>query len=283
MLSPVWESKLCRFSSGPKKILSLEGEEKETFNSVISLACGKDVTVSGLAALLDLGRLAEKYFISDVSNAVQLEAIRVLNTTNCAELLIASEATGLSALSKASRDLALEQFSQVAETDGFLHLDKTTLAALLEDEGLMGREEPVYQGVLRWILRGNTHGGKPRGMGLISKVRLTLLDHDSVRGVLEGLEGLDERTQSDLLRETIWQRAVQARGAEGGTSADHRPSREIRWGRVAQSTTGLGIQIRAYATCRSIVATKDLVFTGLCNGKVEVSAWPTLPLPTGSY
>ena len=151
LLSPVWESKLCRFSSGPKKIQSLEGEEKETFNSVISLACGKDVTVSGLAALLDLGRLAEKYCISDVSNAVQLAA---LNTTNCAELLIASEATRLSALSKASSDLALEQFSKVSETDCFLHLDKTTLAALLKDNGLMGREEPVYRvhvGIQVWL------------------------------------------------------------------------------------------------------------------------------------
>ena len=221
----------------------------------------------GLDGLLQVGKLAEQYCIDHVSKSVQLEAIRVLNSTNCVELLTASASLGLVQLEGACRDLLLESFDKVSATDGFLGLEEAALASLLDDDGLRGREAALYRGVIRWMLRspaaaheeprgggggGNDDDGCPlRGKGLLSKLRLALLDDGGIRDALAGLPGLTERERREALAETHRQRAAQRRESELPPALP-RPEQELCWGRLALG--GGGIRIVPSARCTSAAA-----------------------------
>ena len=167
MMSPVWRAKLCGSignGNDPSLHLRLETEDKPTFGSLLALAAGARLSLSGgLPELLDLARAADRHQTDLVQTVIEDRLLALLAVENCGLVLAQVGGSGLARLEAAGRALALTHFDDFAETAGFLALDEDALLALLEDDGLTtDREDNVLAALARWLRTGAARdGGRP--------------------------------------------------------------------------------------------------------------------------
>jgi hypothetical protein len=177
ILSPVWRAKLCGdIGEKPRQNLNLEGEDETVFSQLLELGCGNTVqVVGGLQALLELGKMADRFQVETVQNTVEHAILSRLTVESCASVMSLTCESGLERLQCASRALALREFDAFASSAGFVELGEELLGSLLEDDELRSdSEERVFETVVRWMTRGGV-AGAARGGGLLRKVRFPFM------------------------------------------------------------------------------------------------------------
>ena len=177
ILSPVWRAKLCGdIGNKPRQNLNLEDEDETVFSQLLELGCGNTVQiVGGLQALVELGKMADRFQVETVQNTVEHAVLSRLTVENCASVLSLTCESGLERIQCASRALALREFDAFASSAGFVKLGEELLGSLLEDDELRSEsEERVFEAVLRWTTRGGA-AGAARGGGLLRKVRFPFM------------------------------------------------------------------------------------------------------------
>jgi hypothetical protein len=180
MLSPVWRAILCgNIGASEGKLLSMDEDEEFLFSKVVALGCGEAVTLDrGLEELIGLGRIADRYQVEAIHGDVEEALMYRLTVESCGPILTMASGSGLVLLETASRELALREFDQFSECDGFLEVSEEVLGSLLDDDDLIAEcEERVLMAVVRWIKsclkRGA--GGVIRGEGLLRKIRFPFI------------------------------------------------------------------------------------------------------------
>ena len=177
ILSPVWRAKLCGdIGNEPRQNLNLDEDDATVFSQLLELGCGNTVhVVGGLQALVDLGKMANRYQVETVQNAVEHAVLSRLTVESCASVVSLTCESGLEGLQCASRALALSDFDAFASSAGFVELNEELLGSLLEDDELRSEsEERVFETVVRWMTRGGA-AGAVRGGGLLRKVRFPFM------------------------------------------------------------------------------------------------------------
>ena len=177
ILSPVWRAKLCGdIGNEPRQNLNLDEDDATVFSQLLELGCGNTVhVVGGLQALVDLGKMANRYQVETVQSAVEHAVLSRLTVESCASVMSLTCESGLEGLQCASRALALSDFDAFASSAGFVELDEELLGSLLEDDELRSEsEERVFETVVRWMTRGGA-AGAVRGGGLLRKVRFPFM------------------------------------------------------------------------------------------------------------
>ena len=165
-------------------------EDEAYFSKVVALGCGETLSVDeGIDELLGLMRLADRYQVEAIQGDVEQAVLDRLTVENCGRILSMTSGSGLVRLERASRELALREFDQFAESKGFMDVSEEVLGSLLDDDELISeREERVLKGVVRWMKWKDE--GEIRGEGLLRKVRFPFMSGaflaDEVRGMLPG-------------------------------------------------------------------------------------------------
>ena len=184
ILSPVWRAKLCGDIGGDARWqLALDGGEAGLFRKLVALGSGAAVTVEGgLGGVLELGLMADRYQVEAVQRAVEEAVVGLLTVESCGAVLAWSSGSGLERVERASRELALREFDEFAQTAGFMEVGEEALGSLLEDDGLWTEgEERVFEGVVRWMKGGG--GGELRGSRLLGKVRFPFMEGRYLAGL----------------------------------------------------------------------------------------------------
>jgi hypothetical protein len=303
MISLVWRTKICSGYSfiRSSRRLELEEDDASSFNAIIDLACGAAVDiVQGLDGLMTLGRVADKYGVEMVRAAVEEEALHHITATTCGELLAGAQASGLAMVERASRAVALEQFEALAGSDMFLELGEEALGMLLADDALRaGREEEVFEALVRWMTAPRAAGGGGaagvRGEGLLRTIRFPLMNAKYLAGrAREALPGV--ASLQGLIAEAL---AIQS--CESGGEADIGCEAGIRKGvgggglgdRALVPRTGLRVAWAVYAAGRSarwatpgaevfcVAAVEGRLCCGLWSGDIQVRAGSELTMGHG--
>ena len=192
MFSPVWRAKLCRgFSKESRWRLNLESSDQLYFEKILDLLCGMKVEVADLSQLLALGRMADLYGMEEILAVVEEVAIRMLDHSNCAQMLMESGISGLMRVERCCRTLALNNFDEFAKTEGFLDLCETYLEDLLEDDNLKcDSEETIFEALVSWMRNGENL--ELRGQKLLNSIRFPLMPREyvenNVRSILPEID-----------------------------------------------------------------------------------------------
>ena len=200
MLSPAWRAKLCGdIGANEGKTLIMEEEDGPLFSKVVALGCGESVSVGTgrdppLDELIGLVRMADRYQMEGIQSDLEEAVIDRLRVGSCGRILTMASGSGLVRLERASRKLALREFDEFAECEGFMEVSEDVLGSLLDDDALVSEsEERVLQGVVRWMKGGG--GGVMRGEGLLRKIRFPFMSGDflvlEARGLLPESAGLE--------------------------------------------------------------------------------------------
>ncbi len=294
MLSLVWRAKLCNghgFKRSSRR-LELEEDDAPSFYTIIDLACGSAVDIAhGLGELMAVGRVADKYGVEMVRAVVEEEALRHITANTCGELLADAQASGLGRVERASRTVALEQFEALAGSDMFLNMGEETLGTLLADDALRaGREEEVFEALVRWMTapRAGNGGGEAgvRGEGLLRTIRFPLMDAKYLAGrAREALPAV--ASLPSLIAEAL---AVQSgergeRGASGcgaeiwrdagaGGLGDRalvpRTGQRVAWALYAAGRSATRATLGAEVFC--VAAVEGRLCCGLWSGDIQVRA-----------
>lgn len=99
----------------------------------------------------------------------------LLNPSNCLGIKSLAHTFGCTDLEQAADKFLCKHFSDMSQTDEFLHMDKTSLLDLLGREELEVRsEEQVFEAAVRWVRAAveERASGMPE---VLSQVRLPLL------------------------------------------------------------------------------------------------------------
>jgi WD40 repeat protein len=186
LCSPVLQKMLCgNFVESAAKRLELEDVDGRAFGIVLGLWCGRESRELGLSEMKQLGIIADRFQITEVTDVVEEAIIGFLNVGVCAELLSWSNSIGLKRLEAGAWRLALEQFEEVARTDAFLKIEEETMGYLLDEDGLVARsEEAIWEALVEWI---KADQGKLRGHDLIHKIRFPLMSDTYLSTRLVGM------------------------------------------------------------------------------------------------
>jgi hypothetical protein len=180
MLSPVWRAKLCGEIGADKgKLLCLDEEDATLFTKVVALGNGATVTIGeGLEELIEIVRMVDRYQVEAIQDDMEDALLDRLTVEWCGRILTIS-GSGLVRLEKASRELALREFDDFAECQGFMDVSEEVLGSLLDDDALVTESQVrMLKNILRWMKGGP--GGVTRGEGLLRKIQIPLT------GLLEG-------------------------------------------------------------------------------------------------
>ena len=281
ILSPVWRAKLCGDIGGEARWqLALDGGETGLFRKLVALGSGAAVTVEGgVEGLMGLGLMADRYQVEAVQGAVEEAVVRLLTVESCGGALAWSSGSGLVRVERASREVALREFDDFARTAGFMEVGEEVLGALLEDDGLWtDGEERVFEGVVRWLKRGE--GGEVRGSGLLGKVRFPLMEEGYLAGPLgEGCGKL--AVLGDLVGEALGLKRV-GREEWGRQRLRHLDGRamegrrgDVRWEKYLR---GGERRLDAGQAVWSLAADGGYVCGGLHDGSIRVWSRSTLEL-----
>jgi hypothetical protein len=198
MLSPVWRATLCS-EIGINKgwILNMEEDDVCLFSKLVDLGCGKSVKlVRGVDELIEMLRLADRYQVEAIQGEMEAAVIDRLTVENCVSILATANGSGLVRLERASRELALREFDQFADSK----VSEDVLGSLLDDDALVSEsEERVLKGVVRWMKGGD--GGVIRGEGLLRKIRFPFISAAFL--ACEARVLLPESEKCSLLEELI--------------------------------------------------------------------------------
>jgi hypothetical protein len=277
LLSPVWRAKLCRpFTTQGSRTLDLEPGDAAIFPKLLALGCGQPAAARSFCELLEIGRMADLYGMTNVCREVEWQAERHLTVDRAAEVLGRAIDGGLARVRAASRMLALSQFESFAATAGFMGLEEQELGAML-DEGCVEAEgeEQVLEAVARWM-RGGGAEQQLRGEGLLRRIRFDAIGTEYLRGagrvVLPGSTLLGELMEAALARRSMG-------GAGEGRQEASRGPVGIRWGqhaRTGQSTADWSLKVGQYfgkitgvAVCR--VRGVDYACWGTLTGSIVVT------------
>ncbi len=127
-----------------------------------------------LFAIMTMASVADRLEMTVVGKSLEDAIIRHLSVDVCGDVLMGSARLGLGRVEVAARGLALEQFEEVAGTEGFMRMDEETVGSLLDDDLLcVSREEAALEAAVGWMKGGD---GELRGRGLLSTIRFCLLD-----------------------------------------------------------------------------------------------------------
>ena len=176
MLSPVLHKMVCGcFKESMSGRVELDDVEQTSFEQVVDLSCGKDgLEVKDLTHVMLLESIADRFQMTEVEAELEDAILRNLSVNVCADMLLASAGRGLGRVEDAAYRMALEQFEQVAATEGFIRISEETLAKLLDEDDLFASsEEHVFECVLRGMRGG---GAGLRGRGLLPRIRFPLMD-----------------------------------------------------------------------------------------------------------
>ena len=134
----MWRAKLCGdIGGGARWQLALDGGEAGLFSKLVALGSGAAVRVEGgLAGVMALGLMADRYQVEAVQGAVEEAVVGLLTVERCGGVLAWSSGSGLERVARASREVALREFDEFARTAGFMEVGREALGSLLEDEGL---------------------------------------------------------------------------------------------------------------------------------------------------
>ena len=118
----------------------------------------------GLEAAVELGRMADRYQVEAVQQAVENAVVRLLTVESCGMVLACGWGSGLERVKRAGQDLALREFDEFARTAGFMEVGEEARGSLLDDDRLVTeREERVFEAVVRWIRAGREGASGGRG------------------------------------------------------------------------------------------------------------------------
>jgi hypothetical protein len=276
----VWRAKLCGGIGGEARWqLALDGGEARLFRKLVDLGCGAAVTIEGgLGGMMAVGLMADRYQVEAVQGAVEDAVLKLMTVDSCGMLLACSSGSGLVRVELASRELALREFDEFARTAGFMEVGEEVLGSLLEDDELMsGREELVFEGVVRWMKGGN--GGDIRGSELLRKVRFPLMEGEYLAALSREQSG-ELTGLAELVGEALGLERV-ARDDRGSLQLKHLHSsalmerKGVRW----QDYVGGGerrIDVGKEVAC--IAADGGYVCGGLFDGSIMVWSKSTLRL-----
>ena len=258
--------------------LELEDDDETAFAAIINLGCGIPVKVTqGIKELVHIGRIADKYGMDEVCNAVEDEVLMSLTLDTCGELLMEAGTAGLARVERQSRSMALDRFESFAGTEGFLSLSEPVFGSLLSDEGLhASAEEAVFAALVRWMMAPmhtepeEERGDRIiiRGEGLLQHIRFGLMGRDYLTGpareLLPGCARLDELVRGALSAQE---------GSKGNVTP--RGARDIDWDAyLGEDGKGGGARKDVLAEgaeqviCVAVVGQR--VVCGLWNGEVQV-------------
>ena len=86
---------------------------------------------------------------------------------------------GLTTVEDAARSILLEQFEEVAKTNGFKKICEKTLNSVLDDDNLcVSKEERVLEVLVAWM---KGQGGVLHGCELLRTIRFGLMDEEYLR------------------------------------------------------------------------------------------------------
>ncbi|XP_016385439.1 kelch-like protein 24 [Sinocyclocheilus rhinocerous] len=134
-------------------------------------------------------------FLFETSSLFQITTLRdacakfleeQLDPCNCLGIQRFADAHSLKQLASRCRAFALLNFPEVAQHEEFLDLHKDELEAYLaSDELCIGREEVVFEAVMRWVYHGVEYR-RPMLKDLLQHVRLALLHPNYFVQTVEG-------------------------------------------------------------------------------------------------
>ncbi len=163
------------FSEGMGKRLEIRDVDRGTFSNVLEYWIGKD----GMAEmesheLQQLIVVADRFQMTEVVAALEEVVLGKVKVENCWDILKWSSEMGIRQLQEAALSLAAEKFEEMVVTAGFMDIEEAALGALLDDDGLIAKnEEAVWEALARWM---RAEEGHLRGRGLLGKVRFPLMD-----------------------------------------------------------------------------------------------------------
>ena len=164
------------FNENKNGCIDLHDVDGKEFEFILNIWCGneedggKGLTISDM---LQLGTVADRFQVTEVAVALEETVIRELSVEDCAEVLAWSGRIGLRQAEWASHQLAVDRFEEVVATASFVKIDEDALCGLLDDDGLVVKnEETVWEALLVWMRAE----GPLRGRELLRKIRFPLMD-----------------------------------------------------------------------------------------------------------
>jgi hypothetical protein len=192
MAGTVLQKILCGpFKEGTTRQLVLDDVHSDEFTALLDLWSGKVERVEMQAGeLLRLVSVADRLGMTEVGVALEDVFVSQLSADTCVEALVGASRLGLGRVEAAAYAVAVDRFPEISDsgTSFFTELDEEVIAKLLDEESLgIGNEEAVYEGLVRWMKRGD---GGWRGRGLLEKVRFGAMSAGYLAGrVLDVLDG----------------------------------------------------------------------------------------------
>ena len=215
LCSPVLHKMICgSFNENKNGRIDLHDVDGREFEFMLNIWCGnEEVGGKGLTIrdVQQLGTVADRFQVTEVAVALEETVIRELSVEDCAEVLVWSGRIGLRQAEWAARRLAVDRFEEVVATSSFVKLDEDALGILLDDDGLVVKdEETVWEALLVWMRAE----GPLRGRELLRKIRFPLMDEAYLESTVpaalpaEHADWIDE-----LVAEALRARAARRAGA----------------------------------------------------------------------
>jgi hypothetical protein len=169
-----------RFSESAGKNLHLQDVNGGVFGHALDLWCGRaEETELQMVEVQEIASVADRFQMLDVVGALEESMMGQLTVELCCEVLISGGGAGMGRLEAAARRLAADRFEELTRTAGFAEMEEETLGDLLDDDKLAARsEEAVWEALAAWM---TAEDGRPRGRGLLRKIRFPLMDEGYLR------------------------------------------------------------------------------------------------------
>ncbi len=220
-----------------------------------------------------LATVADRFQITEVTDALQKALIGQLNDERCVELLTWSGVVGMSRLEKKARIMAVARFEAVIGRASFAKMEEQALARLLDDDRLnVTSEEAVWEGLVAWMKAEEPEEGKLRGLGLVSKIRFALMAEEYLRSRVVGM--LPEE-HAGLVAGPV-EAALKAKMAKSDILIYVPQACEVkafspRAGMRTDPNQGLGRTLKGHTkTVQSLAEFEGCIYSGSLDGSIRV-------------
>ena len=173
-----------------QRVISLQEVSSVEVKNLLDWVYTGTVSVQSVHELMLLGKLADALDVQPLHSIIVNDALGTLAAETCAYTLQCAHECCMHEIKDAAFRYALENFDEVAKTDGFLNLGEELVGALLASDHLQSTcEEAVYEHVIRWMLHPSTQKGATqdeslaqegsgcvRGTELLRHLRFPLMD-----------------------------------------------------------------------------------------------------------
>ena len=155
MLSPVWRATLCGdFEEGSTQSLLFDEDEAQFIPILLDLCCGTAIHWNqDLTLLIHMCKIADRYQIEPVQNALEDIVVNNLTAENCGSVWMEILGSGLKLVESGCRQTAAKQFQDFCRSPlGLFAINEDLLDSLLEDDELeVENEEFVLEALVSWM------------------------------------------------------------------------------------------------------------------------------------